>query len=196
MLCASPQAPAEEQEREYQRLRYVAGQRAFSGAAEQGGGQGKPGAGKQQDGSGNESRYIGKVFPLKDKVPEVGTRGGRTSAEQGASARPAGTGIARGKLPAAGGTEHACRGASANSLHLPASMPRINSPSVCQIRPLSRKNCHFPSCPRVRFHQAASPRSRRRTGISGRPRRRGIREEPAGGMGPALRHSGPGQRIP
>lgn len=71
-----PQAPAEEQEREYQRLRYVAGQRAFSGAAEQGGGQGKPGAGKQQDGSGNESRYIGKVFPLKDKVPEVGTRGG------------------------------------------------------------------------------------------------------------------------
>ena len=52
-------------------------------------------------------------------------------------------------------------------------MPRINSPSVCQIRPLSRKNCHFPSCPRVRFHQAASPQES--------PAYRNSREGPAAG---------------
>ena len=34
-------------------------------------------------------------------------------------------------------------------------MPRMKRPIVCQRRPLSRKNCHLPACPCVRFHRAA-----------------------------------------
>ena len=33
----------------------------------------------------------------------------------------------------------------------------MKRPSVCQMRPLSRKNCHLPAWPCVRFHRAASP---------------------------------------
>ena len=46
----------------------VAGQRAFAGAAEQSGRQGKAGMGEQQDGGGDESRGIGQVFPMVQQV--------------------------------------------------------------------------------------------------------------------------------
>lgn len=67
-VLGQAQPPPEEEEGEDQRLGDVAGQRTFAGAAEQSGRQGKAGMGEQQDGGGDESRGIGQVFPLVQKV--------------------------------------------------------------------------------------------------------------------------------